>query len=78
MKIRNTLLLLFAFLYAAMAFAQDKEPPPPTKNNDDSPPVGLPLPIDDYIPLLIPVGLVLGIYLLGFSENIKREFPEDA
>ena len=60
-----------------MAFAQDKgNPPPPTKSDD--PPVGLPLPIDDYIPLLITVGLVLGVYLLGFSENIKREFPEDA
>ena len=75
MKIRNTLLLLFAFLYAAMAFAQ-KEPPVPQKNPSVGAP-GLQVPIDDYIPLLIPVGLVLGIYLLGFSENTKREFPED-
>lgn len=76
MKIRISLFLLFAFLYASVAFAQ-KELPQPTRDNDDSPPVGLPLPIDDYIPLLIPIGLALGIYLLGFSENTKRELPED-
>jgi len=77
MKIRITLFLLFAFLYVSVAFAQ-KEPPPPTKENDDSPPIGLPLPIDDYLPLLIPVGLALGIYFLGFGDDPKNGLPEDA
>ncbi len=75
MKIRIILFLLFAFLYVSAAFAQ-KEPPQPTK--DDSPPVGLPLPIDDYVPYLIPIGLVLGVCFLGHLENSKSESPADA
>ena len=75
MKTRITLLLWFAFLYATMAFAQ-KEPPQPTKAGDDGLP-GLTLPIDDYIPLFIPVGLILGIYFLGYRENARNELPED-
>ena len=75
MKIRISLFLLFAFLYASVAFAQDKENPPVPQKGPGAP--GLQLPIDDYIPYLIPIGLALGIYLLGFSENTKRELPED-
>ena len=74
MKIRITLFLLFAFLYVSVAFAQDKEPPQPTKGPGIP---GLQVPIDDYIPFLIPVGLVLGIYFLGLRANTKRELPED-
>ncbi|WP_290476345.1 MULTISPECIES: hypothetical protein [unclassified Leeuwenhoekiella] len=78
MKIRNILLLWFAFLCISVAFAQEKVPPQPTKDSGDAPPIGLPLPIDDYILLLMPVGLILGICFLGFSQNAKNGLPEDA
>ncbi len=49
-----------------VCYAQSHNLPQPQASTDPvpPPPVGLPLPLDDYIPLLLVAGLAYGVYKL--------------
>ena len=49
--------------------ANEKYPPTPNTRMADGPPVGLPLPIDDYIPHLVVIALIIGIGYLIIKER---------
>lgn len=49
--------------------ANEKYPPTPNTRMADAPPVGLPLPIDDYIPHFVVIALIIGIGYLIIKER---------
>ncbi len=62
-KLKNFITTTFLYFIGILAYAQ-KSPPPPNSSrmNDPGPPVGLPMPLDENILLLLGLGLFLGIY----------------
>ena len=57
--------------YSLGVCANGKYPPTPNTRMEDSdaPPVGLPLPIDDYIPHFVVIALIIGIGYLIIKER---------
>ena len=55
--------LAFAVGFMFMGYSKKKETPPAPQTKEDAPPIGLPLPIDDYIPYLFLSALCAGIYV---------------
>ena len=65
-----TLILIVGAVH--MGYGQgDKEPPEPQVRTGDAPPIGLPLPIDDYIPHFLILGLFIGGYFLYKADFQK-------
>lgn len=60
-KVKNVLLGVLLLL-GGEAFCAD--PPAPTGGAGVPPPPGLPLPIDDHLPLLMIAGILLGVFYL--------------
>jgi len=68
-------LILFVGV-AHIGYAQEvKEPPPPDTKTGIPPPVGEPLPIDDYIPYLLILGVLTGAF---YFYKIERQKPTDS
>lgn len=55
-KAKNFILLITLLFFSIEGYCADPPAPGPP------PPVGLPLPIDDYLPLLLLAGILLGAF----------------
>lgn len=62
-KVKNFLFLTALVCFSPEMFSQSPPSPGPP------PPVGLPLPIDDYLPVLLLAGILLGFYTI---KKIKK------
>lgn len=67
-------LILFVGV-AHIGYAQKDEPPQPGVKSTLPPPVGLPTPIDDYIPYLLILGVLAGAF---YFYEIERQEPTDS
>ena len=75
-NVRYKLFFLFSFLCGQnWIYGQDKNPPPPQKNPGAP---GLQLPIDDYLPLLAILALLIGIYFTHKKVKAKTAAQVDA
>ncbi|HBO28850.1 MAG: hypothetical protein CMF34_10910 [Leeuwenhoekiella sp.] len=55
-----------------VVYAEDKNPPPPNARSvGPPPPVGAQVPIDDYIPYLLILGIFIGGYFFYKAERQK-------
>lgn len=73
-KKANILFIALIFMRVA-SYAQKIVPPEPQIRASDAPPVGLPLPIDDYIPYLIIFALIIGVICIYNKEGSKILTP---
>ena len=58
-----------------LGYSQKDEPPQPGVKSTPPPPVGLPTPIDDYIPYLLILGVLAGAF---YFYEIERQEPTDS
>jgi len=71
MKEKKCILLLLIYLQALVSYAGGKKPPAPTKNFGPGAP-GLQLPIDDFLPALFILALIIGIYYINSLSKTKN------
>ncbi|MEH6658005.1 hypothetical protein [Leeuwenhoekiella marinoflava] len=71
MNFKRCIYITYIFLFCAMlvGYSQKEETLPPPQQKNDFPPVGLPLPIDDYIPFLFIVALSAGVYFYSKPDR---------
>lgn len=68
-KLKNVLFGVFLLL-SSEAFCADP-PAPAMMSSGPPPPVGLPLPIDDYLPILMIAGILLGSFYFQRSRKLS-------
>ena len=73
-KKANIFFIALIFMRVA-SYAQKIVPPEPQIRASDAPPVGLPLPIDDYIPFFIVFALIVGVVFVYNKERSKILTP---
>lgn len=66
-KVRNFIFVTLLLLLSMEGYCAD--PPAPSTASTPPPPVGLPLPIDDYLPLLLLAGLIYGAIKIPKLQN---------